>query len=278
MNQIDFKQYIITPGAYGYVDVRPLFIANIVNTKLEEWFINYKFLRYAISQVNPDEFATHKLNLEYAYPLRLRERSFENLSTDISIQIDLTQYQKLTNILHEAIELCYECFQILTSKKIGRSVKELESAIQTENAAFNRLTFPDKLKKLSFIEDPKPIADFALKINSIRNCLEHRNGIISEIDLKGSQKLCISWKYPKIRESNGREVKVGAPFSTEAGGQHDISIEERCFSLGQKINFSFHDNYKCIFTLMFIIQPIINDILKAVQVSDQQATIRRIPQ
>lgn len=278
MSNIDYKQYIITPGAYGYVDVQPLLIANIINTRLEEWFQNYKFLQYSISQVKPDDYSNHKLNLEFSYPLRLRERTFGDIVEDVSVQIDLTQYQKLTNILHESIELCYECFQILTSKKIGKSIKDLESAVLQDSVEFNKLSFPDKLRKLTFLTDPKPISEFALKINSLRNCLEHRNGVISEHDLKGKKRLCILWKYPKIRVDNGAEIKVGAPFTTQPMGQHDISIEKRCFSAGQKIQFSFHDNYKCIFTLIFILQPIISDIFKAVQISDQELTIRRVPQ
>src|SRR5215213_9112239 len=61
---------------------------------------------------------------------------------------------------------------------------------------FHRRTLPQKIefleKQYSFILNPSLVRQ-ALTINAARNCLTHRNGIVSQLDIDSSGSLTLDW-------------------------------------------------------------------------------------
>ena len=134
-----YKVYIIQPSEYGFAQIIPLYIANIVNTKLEQWFQNNKFIHYAISNVKSSDFEKYNLPLEFTYSLRTQEiRNCDATRNEVVLLTNAKQYQLLVNIIIEALMMIYECKLIIETKKQGTSIIDFEKYISNELDKFGK--------------------------------------------------------------------------------------------------------------------------------------------
>lgn len=276
---MNYREYIIQPDGYGLVHLNPLLVANIVNTKLEQWFENNKFIHYAIDRVQPDDYAKFSLPLEYTYSMRLQEnRNYDNLKKEVMSSINAKEYQILINIIFETLAMVYECKLIIETKKQGKSIKDFEKHICGKMRDFEGKSFPEKIILLASLAKANEMLEILKKMNAIRNCMEHRNGIVGKSDCKNRSYIEIKWEYPKLEDS-GREVRVVGGANTGARPQiafakEFFTKETKRFFLGDKIEMDFHDNYKCLYTINLALKPMIDEIYKMVGVShDRQDLI-----
>lgn len=263
----------IVPEKYGNIVVTPLSIANELNSELERWFQNYKYSYLAISQLEQGIYDKN-LQVEYTYPYRIfPQRSFKEIKADVLTEVDLVNYQQLVKLIHKYIEKIHKLYLALTETPGGKNVKDFQDQIENKIARFNRKDFPTKLRILNE-ELESNISFYHLKlINRVRNCLEHRHGIISLKDCdEGKNYMSIRWRYPKISSSKGELTPI-SNIQGYIGSEINLTDEKKRFYKGDKIYFDFADNFKNISTLNLSFKPIIDSFYQHFNVKyDEKAS------
>lgn len=234
-------------------------LANTLNSKMEQWFQNYKFLYLAINKLAESDYS-EALQLEYIYSLRTLElRKFSEISSDVKMEVDLLNYHQLVKIIHEHIELAYKIYISLKESKKGDTILEFEKHIETLCSKFHRKNFPEKLRVI--IEDLRLSVslDTLSQINKVRNCLEHRAGIISKKDDCDPSKnyMSIKFRYPRIDSPDG-EITPSSDIKGRQNTNINFIDETKIFRQGEKISFTFDDNTKLIFSLNVCFKAIVD--------------------
>jgi hypothetical protein len=177
----------------------------------------------------------------------------------------------LIKIIHENIELAFKIYTSLKEGKKGNTILEFENHVKTLCVSFHRKSFPQKLDIIIKDLGLSVSLDFLAQINRVRNCLEHRAGIVSETDCDASQNyMSIKFRYPRIDSPDGEM----SPSSDVKGRQTtDINFvdEEKQFAKGEKVSFTFDENTKLIFSLNMSFKVIVDGIYNLFNV-DQNNT------
>ena len=269
MKNISSLEYQLTPPLYGQVKVTPLLLANELNSKLEKWFQNCKFHHLAISGLSRETYDI-PLQVEYSYSRRTSlPRDFLRIKSDITSETDLLNYHQLVKIVHEFIEESHKIYLALTEKKQGDTILSLEGHIKALCGRFHKINFQNKLDQIESNLNITSSLEYLRLINRVRNCLEHRFGVVAEQDCDpGKGYISIHWRYPRINSDNGEL----SPLSAIKGRQNtfiDFVDEVKKFRKNERISFDFYDNYKCIYTINMCFKKII-DALYDLQKVDQE--------
>lgn len=252
--------YQVSTASYGQVRAIPLLLANNLNSKIEHWFQNYKFTYLAINQLTENDFAK-PLQLEYIYTRRTLElRGYSEIYTDVSTNIDLLNYHQLVKIIHEHVELAFKIYTSLKEGKQGNTILEFEKHIEMLCSKFSQKKFPEKLKIISNSLGLSDSLDSLKQINRVRNCLEHRAGVVSKTDCDPSKNyMSIKFRYPKIDSPDGEMTPT-----SNITGRHTTDInfvdEVKKFPIGGNVSFTFAENTKLIFSLNIAFKTIIDGI------------------
>ncbi len=262
--------YQVSPNSYGQVRAIPLLLANDLNSKLEQWFQNYKFLYLAIQQLSEKDYSK-PLQLEYEYSLRTLElRGFSEIVSNVNNEVDLLNYHQLVKIIHEYIELAYKVYSALKEKKEGDSILYFEKHIESLCKKFHRINFPSKLDLIIKDLNLSMPLDILAQINRVRNCLEHRAGIVSQDDCDSSKKyMSVRFRYPRI-DSPAGEMSPISHIKGKLPTQLNFVDEEKRFRIGNKISFDFYDNTKLIFSLNICFKTIIDGIYNLFNVNQDE--------
>jgi hypothetical protein len=270
MENVSSLEYQLTPPLYGQVKVTPLALANELNSKLEQWFQNCKFHHLAISGLSNETYDA-PLQVEFSYSLRTSlPRDFLKIKSDVTSETDLLNYHQLVKIAHEFIEASHEIYLALTENKQGDNVLSLKNHIDELCSRFHKKNFPDKLDHLEKVLNINSSLEYLRLINRVRNCLEHRSGVVTEQDCDiGKKHISIKWRYPKISTVDG----VLSPLSNVNGKQNtslDFVDQVKTFRMGEKISFDFYDNYKCIYTINLCLKKIEDAIYELMKVEQEK--------
>jgi hypothetical protein len=133
------------------------------------------------------------------------------------------------------------------------AVDEAASVDSPEAQRFDRLPWPNKLEALrtacSVIADAEllDLESRVLSINRARNCLEHRGGLVTEMDEEKSETphgLRVKWVMPAVtrKGAQGREESVKPMDHIRDGIRVDLrASRERVFTRGEALLFSAED-------------------------------------
>lgn len=124
---------------------------------------------------------------------------------------------------------------------------------------FHRLGLPDKLDNLRQY-DPilvPEIVSSVIQINQARNCLVHRNGIVSQRDLNQADVLEVTWKRLELvvgTETEERIVQEG--HIVDEGEELFLrsATGSRLFAPGQRVSFSAQEFGEICYTLSLAAQ------------------------
>lgn len=270
MNKQSISFHVI-PESYGEMRVTPLLIANELNSKLERWFQNCKFSYLAISNLSEEAY-NEPLQLEYSYSRRiLPQRDFKEVKSSIITEIDLLNYHQLVKIIHEFIEKIHRLYLSLKEKRKGDNILSFEKHINKLCDSYQRKGFPEKLDLIEKNLELELPLDHLKCINRVRNCLEHRSGIVGEKDCdKGKNYMSIHWRYPKIESAEG-ELSPLSNIKGKSYSEVSFDDETKKFYKGKQIEFDFYDNSKGIYTLNMCFKEIIDAFYKLFEV-DQNET------
>lgn len=263
--------YQLSTESYGQVRAIPLLLANELNSELERWFQNYKFIHLAINGLQENEF-NNPLQLEYVYSLRtIPLRELPEIRSQVKLESDLLNYHQLIKIIHKYIELARKVYHSLLNHKTGTTVIDFEKEINLAVTAFHKKPFPKKLEIITNELYLTSSLDFLNQINRVRNCLEHRSGIVTEQDCNPEKKyMSIKLRYLKF-ETPGGEISPISDIKGRQSSNSNFVDEEIKFRVGDKIYLDFKDNVKLIFSINVCFKAIIDAIYQIKNV-DQNAT------
>ena len=118
-----------------------------------------------------------------------------------------------------------------------------ERTMVGEAQKFHRLGLPDKLNHLNEVHgielDPA-LSRHMLSINAARNCLVHRDGVVSERDSVDGR-LVVTWRRVKLvitDEDGERDLVFDLVHKKESSLGMKFLDEQRSFNLGDRITFS----------------------------------------
>jgi hypothetical protein len=174
-------------------------------------------------------------------------------------------FQELLRAVRHALEEAHLFVALLTGRHQIKSSATLSEFLNPFKRRAAILNFPDLLDAVNNRLDPK--IDFSasyISLQSARNCLEHRDGIVSEIDTHGRESL--SLRVPRVKIfylRNGAEVEIESGHTVEPGddrAQVDVfmrlEIRERSIPLGQRLSFTLAEFNEIAFACHFLGQQL----------------------
>ena len=88
-------------------------------------------------------------------------------------------------------------------------------------------------------------SQFIQSVNGIRNCIEHRSGIVGTRDTKGTKLMKAEWQRMKIfytKDGNEIELQPGKEhIISDSTIMQGVEIVRRSFVLGSKLDISLRD-------------------------------------
>ena len=266
--------YEQVPGRYGQVRLFPLFLANELMTKLEEWFVNYKYYEFAIRNVTESDFSKYQMPIEYIYSYRIRDRSYSDVSNSVLTLIRQSQFQELCRIIIYHLEVAYEIKKVLTTESAGNSICDYQNKINNFTKSYHSIPFPEKCKEFLDGESENTGLENLKAINKARNCYEHRSGILGIKDCNVSRMLIINNSYPAFRNCETGNIRFLKEESFSGNTDtfeliHDLTK----FNLGERIDLNFEDTYKIIWTTVSAFKGIIDYLYRIKNVGTEQGQI-----
>ena len=156
-------------------------------------------------------------------------------------------FQELLRAVRHSLEEAHIFVALLTGKHQIKSSATLSEFLEPFKRRAARLKFPDLLDAVNSRLDPK--IDFSaayVSLQSARNCLEHRDGIVSKIETDGGERFRLRVPRAKIFYlRNGTEVEIESGHRIEAGDDRsDVEVlmrletRERWIALGERLSFT----------------------------------------
>lgn len=155
--------------------------------------------------------------------------------------------QELLRAVRHALEEAHVITALLTAKHQIRSNDTLANFLKPLKSKAAGLRFPDLLAAVNNLLNPKlEFADSYKSLQAARNCLEHRAGIVGEIDTKGGPEFKLSVPRVKIFYMRGGEqIELAAGERVEPGDDRAevdilmrIEIRKRAVLLGHRLTFT----------------------------------------
>jgi hypothetical protein len=101
-----------------------------------------------------------------------------------------------------------------------------------------------------------------LSLQDVRNCLEHREGIVQERDVDPATHV-LHLRWPRLRlfyDDEGRRIELGRGSQVKKDTElmSDIVVEEREFKLGERVTFKADEFHDIGFGCLAIAQDLVN--------------------
>jgi len=157
-------------------------------------------------------------------------------------------FQELARGIRQSLEEAYLYVTLIKTPNGLTTLAAVQKTIADARSRANELYFPDLLSAVGDgLRERLSFASEFLSLQKVRNCLEHRNGIVGAADVRGDKALRLT--LPRLGvflRQGGQEVEVERDALVEKGGELLIKrvSREREYALGQAIAFSpadFHE-------------------------------------
>lgn len=146
---------------------------------------------------------------------------------------------------------------------------ELRKLIFEKNEKNSKLHFPKLIEKVnSSLNLPFKFIEEVKTINNVRNCLVHRNGIVSQADFNSENGLELKWWYNKLQLKQGEKIKELEPFDLMQPEDELIKkyeMKTKLYQINERISFSFNE----FFELSHFCQQVGFDILNKFELSEK---------
>ncbi|HEY4942515.1 MAG TPA: hypothetical protein VII56_13890 [Rhizomicrobium sp.] len=163
-------------------------------------------------------------------------------------------FHDLARGVRESLEAAAEYVVVAKYPQGQTTLQHFQAAVTEAKREANKMSFPALMEAVNKnLTSPLSFNREFLSLQNVRNCLEHRNGIVSEIDLKGDEALVLATPRFKIFYlRHGEEVELGPNCKVvpEEESQTEIQIflkreiRERRYKLGERVQISteeFHE-------------------------------------
>lgn len=157
-------------------------------------------------------------------------------------------------------------WKIVGKQKSGSEIKgsDYNDIILSGRKKFHRLGLPDKIKHLETEHYIKPkFGEEVLSVNTARNCLVHRGGIVGNKDINNKNTLEVKWmRLAMILQNEDGENELILGQRVEKDGVIAIRNQEelRAFSVGEHVKFSVEEFYSAVWTLFLFGNDLVQEI------------------
>jgi len=206
---------------------------------------------------------------------------FLDLPTDFKLQLDPSlrwtdeqarvNYSEwvLSNGFRDAIEsigsILEETHQVLSiwelcepgQNRFTLSGSDWNDVIVDGGIKFHRLGLPDKLKHITISHSlflDEQLLCHLLSINIARNCLVHRNGVVTKRDLTSETELKVTWRKMSLflkDEDGEKPLQIGEHVEKDSMVCMRFVDVEKSFALGEKIVFSVEEFAEVCWSLFY---------------------------
>lgn len=151
-------------------------------------------------------------------------------------------FQDLARSVNEALQEAYFYVEMLALPGGTMTWGEFQKLMKRIRTTANKMHFPELLKHVGDrLNMPLNFAEEYSSLQKVRNCLEHRAGVVSERDLDANGKLKL--RFPTyevfIKGGDGTEVVIAQQeeIFVEAGGVvgFRVSRVEKEYKLGERV-------------------------------------------
>jgi hypothetical protein len=158
-------------------------------------------------------------------------------------------FQDLARGTRQMLEEAYFYNGIVERADELRTWAELQAAEQELREVATKMKFTQLLDEVNKrLTSPLHYERELMSLQQVRNCLEHRDGIVQERDLEPTTRV-LRLRLPRLRlfcEDEGRKIELGRDSRVEKGTElmMDVVVEEREFKLGERVTFNadeFHN-------------------------------------
>ncbi len=193
---------------------------------------------FQVRQGYPTDFITQKKN----YKEWLLKKGFSDLMEGIKYSLAEANY---------FISLC----NMAENGHIKTTFKAIKQSIAKNRKESLKMHLPELLSEVNkYLIEPLSFGNEIISLNQVRNCLVHRKGMVSDMDLnnKVNSLLKAQWVRLKLFYILGEEeieLTKGHIVKVEnANILHKLEKQEKSFSLGEHITFSYQDYNELLVT------------------------------
>lgn len=180
-------------------------------------------------------------------------------------------FQDLLRAVRRALEEAHILTALLVKEHKVRSSATLSEFLSPLQSKAARLKFPDLLAAVNEKLDPKlDFADSYRSLQSARNCLEHRDGLVSTIDTQGKDRLKLSIPRMKVFYMRGdAEAEIAKGDKIEPGDDRTdveilakLDVRQRSVALGERLTFTLAEFNEIAFACHFLGQQLSSKLPK----------------
>jgi hypothetical protein len=202
--------------------------------------------------------------LTVAAPYRLfsfrdeQSRAFDDIKSDAHSWLQIHFFQDCLDSVGTFVEeLLATCAIVDIAHGKSLTIEEMQNGEKNARAAHNKLNAVDKLAKLKTTYGMNmSSSEKVLSLNKLRNCLVHRQGIISEKDQNDAAGLTIEYYVCRVTVT-GIETGVKTIFYTphmvateESTAEVEFIESKKTFPLGTRIALDKTDLSNVVLTLV----------------------------
>jgi len=162
-------------------------------------------------------------------------------------------FQDLARGVRATLEEAASYLTLLAKHGQAATINQLQSAINQTRKRAAKLPFPELLATVnSRLKEPISFEGEFRSIQKVRNCLEHRRGIVGAQDIdKGGSELRLSFPRLKVfyhRADKEIEVVIGERVNAQDGEPEvqllgRLETRTRTYKMGERITFAASDFY-----------------------------------
>lgn len=225
-----------------------------LNVRLQHLSDIMKFANISLEKVDKNHYDEYKVfvSLNVAYNQSL---SYENAKNEFHSWCLRNSFRDSVETLSGFLEECYVVCSLLKARK-NECIKteEYNKIIIKNSGKFHSMNFPDKIdilrKEFSVYSS---LEEHVLSLNKVRNCLVHRDGIVSTKDLNTENELVAKFREIQLvvlSPDKTKEQIITEPTTIDEGGHLGIKVQnfERRFKLRERIDFEPIEHARTIFT------------------------------
>lgn len=181
-------------------------------------------------------------------------------------------FQELLRAVRHSLEEAYVYVMLLTKQHRIKSSATLSEFLEPYERRASGLSFPKLLDAVNDKLNPK--IDFSrayISLQTARNCLEHRGGVVSKIETHGKDGFEVS--VPRIKAyylRNGAEIELVPGHRVDPGDNRTevqtfakIELKKRSFALGERLSFSAVEFNEIAFACHFLGQQLSSRLPKS---------------
>lgn len=180
-------------------------------------------------------------------------------------------FQELLRAVRHALEEAYVLVSLLSKEHKVKSDETLAGFLKPFRSKAAGLSFPELLTTVNELLDPKlEFSDSYKSLQVARNCLEHRAGIVGNVETKGAAEFILSVPRLKIFYLRGsEEVELAAGERVDAGDDRPeveilmrIETRKRSIPSGSRLTFSLQEFNEIAFACNHLGQQLASNLPK----------------